>query len=67
MNIEGSVNDKLPDTGLGFDTSSGLGFDTNSGLGSDMQIRVHKPKPTIKIKTCLYLYHGFDVVGEIYP
>ena len=67
MNIEGSVDDKLPDTGSDFDTSSGSGFDTSSGSGSDMQTRVHKPKHIIKIKICLYLYHGFDVVGEIYP
>ena len=39
--------------------------DVESGSGSGMQTSTKKP--TIKSKNCLWLYHGSNVKGEIYP
>lgn len=37
--------------------------DIDTGSGSDVSIS----KPTISSATCLNLYHGWNVFGEIYP
>ena len=51
-------------------SDGGSGLDVNSGSGSGTQISRKEPtfkEATISAKTCVFLYHGYDIVGEIYP
>ena len=60
MNIEGVVV-LLPDAG----SASGSGSDTNSR--SDDGIEIYGKKATMNTTSCLSLYHGWNIIGEIYP
>ena len=60
MVIEGVVEYQETD-----DVNSESDLDTYSGSGSGIQRSVKKF--TVNAKACLSLYHGFDIVGEIYP
>ena len=46
-------------------SDSGSGLDENSGSGSDA--KMSRKKPTINTKTCALLYHGWSILGEVYP
>ena len=67
MSIEGSVEFPETETETKETGSSGSGSGTNEKSNTNVKTKTEEKIPIIKQKTCLHLYNGFNVHGEIFP